>query len=661
MNDPLLPPVLYPRFVYKPVQIIQSIPPNPSVEFLTDLVSNYFFFGYDDNEILTPVMEYLMTKTPPNVIEAIVYNLGFNQLNATIDVFYDLLWYINVVSFNNNNNMEIRSYVSSLDAAQLLIVINETLFQSGSLETYRENTNRAALIFTLISGVSLPYIEKSFLRSKDVTRYPPASVWYITTQMYYFDDKSLGDNPGPYEYLLSQSDSKEENIAVAVNENTVIAIMNHMNIIAPSDQVFNRTPENLIKFTINELKTYRTIFSRSRDFVGQVLDLRTIIENEDIAEAEELLAFYTIGELINKYEPSKNSWTNREELIDIIIDDSQEPELWSKRNKFCNNDNTQNEIDLEAHGNINKNNPEDPTYSYGVQGNYSCYQSGELEGSWMNYENEGFQFRVPDWDDQNPDSIKNFPVASIRRLRRIADQDQRSEAVTNLINKIDIGLLEVSQQSQAIITLKQNYEQLSEDDKSSVNLYLAWIFQLGMTARYWKGLGNEWPLLWVERIPDDNNLRDEYVHLQFMLKDILIRQSSQEARRFVGSLYFINKDLTTDLYSVSDNRVDELLNNIRTANFCLAHASDILLKTSEYTIELLKDTNLDGLNHFLAENLPALLRIEFNGDLSIASMSVEDARERMTQLIDQNVLPPRFDPDQLQETRHFDPQHGMVF
>lgn len=121
--------------------------------------------------------------------------------------------------------------------------------------------------------------------------------------------------------------------------------------------------------------------------------------------------------------------------------------------------------EFERHGDMNKDDPNDTTVSYGVQKNYRCYQLGELVVMFDQYPDE---FRVPDAKPTpgiDPTTrlgyTNEFTLDSIRELKRVlttATSRPRNYNLRGLPEVIDRKLQAFIAEGQRIRRMKASFD-----------------------------------------------------------------------------------------------------------------------------------------------------------------------------------------------------------
>ena len=563
------------------------------------------------------LLGYLMTKVTPQFVADIVTELGFRQLNGSIDVFYNLLWYINVATspYRTNLTADEKAYISGLTIDQLVALLGPQ---------YRGPRDKAALIFAIISGRSAANPGSDTVpRYQEVITYPPASIWLLASKLYNImdeEDELVGVYP-PYLHVALQAPSPIEQLIGAVNVNNVDTLLTQYQIVvSPLNNL--RTPQDKVNYFIDHIGAYRPVFARPANIPAP-----PVLAGKNKKQIKSTLEPYTIKEIVDAYEPMGN-WNTRKELINLIHEEGQDVgSKWSWRHRHCNNDDTMNIMDVEPHGQMNKDDPNDPTLSYGVRGNYRCYQAAELIGSWReDPEDHIFHFRVPDWTKtaidktNNQPLIQDFPIESIRQLRELLRTIPAGYNVRELVTKVNDGLAAAANATVLMRRLMNEYNAKSEQEKGIIRLYLVWLFVYGMWMRFWKGPGYEWPVGWVEGGGGgdrcETGRRDEHIFIQNAVKTAIVLEYEKYPglKQWIESLPLVDYNFRSGEAKIATGgatNIVTILNKIQLGDFCMAHGSDLILKTSYYLIaRILGLTNEGQFNQFIESLLPTLVNIE---------------------------------------------------
>src|SRR5690606_17337303 len=212
---------------------------------------------------------------------------------------------------------------------------------------------------------------------------------------------------------------------------------------------------------------------------------------------------------------------------------------------------TMNIMTGENHGDIDKNDNEDPTLSYGIHKKYQCYQCSELEGSFR-YDNDLFIFEVPDWRT-NGIGIKEFPISSINNLLQLlTNSNNNNIEINKLINKIKEGLKYLSSAKIKQKVLIDKFNTFNDKQKHIIELYFAWMFFYAMYMRFWKGPHYQWPIKQQYFGQTSAPERNEYVYIQHGVKTTIIEmyENDEDLKLWIDSLpkvnfYFDDEDKVT--------------------------------------------------------------------------------------------------------------------
>lgn len=557
---------------------------------------------------LQKVWEYLMYDKSQNKIRTIITKILGTELNDTIDVHYDLFWYLSISNnplHNRLSNKEIK-YIVSLSCEKLRDLLGPS---------YNGPIDRASMLFTCLSGRTVPMYRNN-IRYDQIKQYSPDIIYnlaFIHNKMI-DSEKGAYSVHGPYTYLSMQPVSDIENIMISVNQDNYTEFITQLGI-GPMHGI--TTVSEKISYLIGEISLYHGVFNRPEG-----LNAPPDLQDKNKDEIINILSQYTNLELINTYEP-RTLWTSRSDLINIITDDILGPPKWSIiSTNYCNNDDTINIITGENHSDTNKSDIDDPTLSYGSQKNYRCYQLSELEASFRDYDGI-FMFRVPDWTNTSS-FAKEFPLKSIKQLKSLLESVSTSYNVTSLINKISQGLNILKSASNHIKHLKSQLVNFNSDDLHIIKLYLAWMFNYSMWMRFWPGPGHPWPL---QKVNVNNrsarNLqhrtspleRDEYIFIQNSIRTNIIElyEKNSELKEWIESLPVIYYDFETKESSVATHKIKDIIDQIVIGDYCMGFGSDTILKTAYYYIvHLLDYSEGTPLDEFLNTMMPLLIDIEYN-------------------------------------------------
>lgn len=606
--------------------ILFGITPNIESGDLSGMMGillRHYNLRYKDHKYDT--MEYLMTKASPFDVASIVSLIGFSKLRDQIDVFYNLLWHLYTTSYDdigfNFKSYEI-SYISGLTSEQLLEALPDNYFSNNYPR------DKASLLYTAVARHYRQPINIPQDRYIEVSKYPPAAVWKLAKSYGILSQEQLsflvlgltigelgplrGSRYTPYELVALQPKGTIEEIVTTVNLNNINELINRYGIVLP-----NR--KNMVNDFIDQILDYKSLFLRSPD-LPYPLNLSQYTRKE----TEQALASYTTKELAYAYEPV-DRWKNRTYLIRIIILEREYQDIpqWTWYHYHCKNDNTWNNAQYERHGDVNKDDPNDPTLSYGLKRNYRCFQVTELTNIFTEYND----FQNPDYDRNNTgiDPTTHEPYSqyfsrqSIKELRDLLTEDDEEEAETenanikSLLTVIKRILVEQKDNRIILSRLKEEYDTFNVNQQHIAELFIAWLFIYGMWMRFWKGPGNPWPYN-----PSRDNIciptsRHQHVEIQNYVFRSLSSVYSQDAqvKKWVERLPIASHNFQDDTGKVKRETVISLMPGYLAGTHCMGIGGDLFVQTAYVLITDLLGFNQKGqIDEFLSEMLPELLQVE---------------------------------------------------
>lgn len=536
------------------------------------------------------IWEDLMTNNSESQIKNKLQDILNSDINldADIDVHYNLIWYLCLSNrpFNNRLTLNEKRYILRLNEQEL-----ENLLGAD----YIGNKDRASMIFTALSGQYVPLLKNS--RYETVKNYDPTIIYNLTSNI--FDDGSYSIYP-PYLYLASRPISELENVIINLPRNNNQELIDKLGLIVRNEL----NEEEKYKFIQKELSGYHNVLTRGPDY--PIYQLSSEIDPDEITH---ILSHYTNKELVDEYEPRFN-WTNRYQLIQNIKNDILGIPRWSFVHRFCNNDETMNIITAELHGEVNKDDSDDPTLSYGTHKNYKCYQMSELVGSFR--ENNGiFIFAIPD-------SLNNeeFQLDSIKQLRDLLVDESKCYP---LMAKINEGLNMLDSIEAKLKYIRNQYNGFDSDQQELIKIYLVWMFMDGMWMRFWKGPGNPWPILrtntnriWNRAVHNRTSPqeRDEHVFIQNQIRTQIIEryENDNTLKKWIEDLPVIYYDFETQEAKIAGHTILSVLNNIAIGGHCMGFGADTVVKTAYYYINYMLD--VPNFNSFIRQYIPIINEME---------------------------------------------------
>lgn len=551
----------------------------------------------------------LMLETSSDMLIDIVNELGLKNLSGTIDMFHNLMWYLSysLGPYDNNLNNKEKEYVSGLSEQQLGML-------SG--EKYKGPSDKASMIFAILSGES-PRTYGILRHYEEVKKFNPIAVWILYEQKYVQFDisrKQITDDP-PYVALAKIYEKSnipaEDKIAGAATVHNIDRLIKYYRI-AMSPIIV--TPREKVIYFIKEIMFYKDILSRAEN----VILPPPLLHNKPVYEIKNVINKYTSLELLDGYEPLEN-WENMLQIKnEALFEFGNETPVWKWRHTYCSNDDTENLTDFIPHGEINKDNPEDPTVSFGYPRNYRCYQVSELI-TMFGYNDDGFfKFSVPDYNPLNPmiDPVTRTQIAeefSIDDIENLLDllksTKNRSNLVNVLISKILEGFEEQKNASKTFSNIKSAYNKLTEEEKNLFDVYISWSFLYSLWLRNWKGPGFDFVMRNEHHI--DKNV---YINIQHTIRGLLLLSIEQYPLlyKLIDGLPLIKYDFLTSTATIGKgdlNTITDVMNAIQEGRFCMAQGSDLIHQTMYYLIKIIVN---DDFSTFIAENVNMLINMELD-------------------------------------------------
>lgn len=657
---------------------ISALPPKPI--FLTMQLTNFIATKMIINEVPEWIIGILMMTQDEDSTKAIVrrwlHTDGYIT-NLSTDEQINLIYYMTMSSNPLGSNL------SFTEVYNLTYITNNQQLLDLLGNKYEGPTDKASLIFAILSGTSAPRPNVNDIpRYNLVKNYTTKVAWILATKLYNFlanTDDYIDIYP-PYIHVALQNPSILESIIVAVNEDNVDEFLNTYQIILPTLNT-PRDQTSKVDYFIQEILNYEEVLHRNPN-IGIIESLRGINRQD----AKAMLSPYTIKELVVIYEPI-DEWSNRNELITVILNDANDPPRWSWRNRYCNNNNTMNVITGELHGNTNKNDPEDPTVSYGTQRNYRCYQISELEASFRIYDGV-FKFLVPDWigpqlgEDPIIDSIigqplgEEFSIDSMDQLRNLLRTTPQGYNLGQLENIINTHLTEIRRGNADVQVHFDLYNKMSQNQESEVRLYLAWLFIYGMWMIFWKGPGHPWSTIRVNvtNIEERDQAqrcspqeRDEHIFIQEGVRTLLTERYEQDPAisNWINTIHTISYNFNTNQVNQKTQLLVTLLDSVALGNACMGFAGDTIVQTAYYfIINILQLRTPAAFNDFILAMFPPVLDLErqvvenqlqyiTNPDANhIVTRRHQVLTQRQLELQTPIMNQPAFDPGQMQNNMH---------
>lgn len=532
-----------------------------------------------------------------------------SMVEISDNILFDLCWYLTICDNPTRLGFTVGqiSYILRSTDTQLLDYLGED---------FNGATDRASLLFSTLTGYIVPKIDYSVERYQQIKDYPPQTIYNLAfLQGNIIDEEKKSYKlSGPYIYLSTLQENLVETIIREIDQENYRDLIEKLGI-GPINNISTMSDKDIRKYLQVEVSCYSNIFSRPN-----ALQLPPSLNNIPKEEVMHILSFYTNIELINAYEP-RVKWNSRIDLLSIICDDLLGIPRWSiYSTSYCNNDDSINIITGETHKEINKEDRDDPTLSFGKHKDYSCYQVSELEASFDIHDGI-FVFGNPDW---RPNTVvnKEFSLDSMKQLYELLDKEQQNYNITGLMDKIDSGIKFMKSAKAKMQQLKNKFYDYSDDQKQIVKLYLGWMFLYSMWMRFWKGPGTPWPMI---RVNIENKMsrdkarrsspkeRDEHIFIQDGVKAIIIEmyEKDEELKDFIENLPTIYYDFETLEMTCAVHTIKETLDKISLGDYCMGFGSDTILKTAYcYITCFLGYHEGYALDNFLSKIIPILCDIE---------------------------------------------------
>lgn len=566
------------------------------------------------------------------VYDLIASLLGFDMNGIlSIDQCYNLLGYLRWVHMGKSEKImgPLSQYFNSYDTE----VIRQCLGPN-----YKGQKDPVSIIFAFVTGKTLPDNIIPNSQYHIMKQIPPCIASHLSLIGIHMKIK-----PGerylfspPYIHISEFELSKNiMPIVLSLRMDNVDNLMQKYEVILSP---WNKNPYSKIQYFLEEILLYYDDILTRDENIGPPPD----IDDANIENIRNILKKYTLKEISDAYDPGY-FWTTRDQLIDVIIDESSTIPKWRLRNRYCNNDNTRNASTLVLHGHTKKNNLDNITLSYGVRGNYRCYQVDELIDSFREYDGV-FRFIVPDWTNEsiNPHQRigpidpatglplpEEFPRESITKLYmligliryHILDRDERvpkpGDYIMSILHTIiGEGLRKRSDKSLSV--LKYEYNTFSPEEQDLINLYLAWVFICSMWMRFWLGPKHSWADVRLN-MADEKSLagrrcvptkREKHIDIQRYVYNILmgILHTNVKILQWVNLLPELSYNFETNIITVQPNLLNDVLRGIFFKNACMGYGGDQLIQSS-YGIITSLHPDID-FTQYIAKYYPEISEIE---------------------------------------------------
>jgi hypothetical protein len=579
------------------------------------------------------MMEYLMTMASKDFIRTLIQYLGFTNIGNDNATIYDLLWYLSKSyndPFKTGLTREEIAYISGLSTDKLLEILGPRYVDGA--------TDKASLLFAIISGRKLPISHQTVTaeRYQEVAQYPPEGVFRLITKYYPFgeavtkiDYRQEKMPYGRYFKLMRFAKTTMESIIGMVNENNVDQLISQYGIVLPIIDHERTLDEKIFDFT-QQIFQYDKVLIRSTNIeLPPPPYYKLKSEYWSDGERSRILVQYTTKELLDAYPGVSVNWQDRNDIIrsiNRIVDSGPE---WTVMHTDCKNDNSIT-LDGDPYGTVNKNNPEDPTLSFGYPDYYECYQVSELERFFTRTDQPLFKFLVPDYNPRNVgidpttgepyrDSFKVKEINNLVYVLRELREEHPSKLIDSLIEAIDNGFEKLQEYNERTEKLSEKYNAMNPDQQYLIKLFVAWIFLYGMWMRFWKGPGYLWPTAKIElrqkKEWDDAERceptdRDEHIFIQNSILSGLKEayEKDPQVKEWIETIPVIEYNFTTLQVAISNKSLIEHLDGFLLGEKCMGFGGNEFFSVGYYIAKhVLRVPDFD---QFIAEMLPPLLDME---------------------------------------------------
>jgi hypothetical protein len=504
---------------------------------------------------------------------------------------------------------DVFTYLSGLSVEEMIRLVNG-LGYSGSFD-------KPSLTFSILTGKNNDIVDITSERYYLIHSLKPPLIRSLFYKYY-----DLGDSPavmGPYNILSSIPQGIMEPFLIFAS-NDVDSYKKVIKRLGSLQKGTGSLPQRMETLS-NNLKYLESTVDRP----SGLLDPPDLYGVDPIA-ANTILLQYTDVELERFYEVTFPF--SRKNFIEMIVRDSKKPK-WTLKHKRCGNDDKYNPVLLEKRGESNKDDPNDPTVSYGNIRYRFCYQMSELAQTFKETET-GFRFLNPDSVEIGVPSVNgvggiaanplpDFPVASIRKLLKLLDPYSGIKQEQELIKVIQNGLASFSKARDVVSSLRSDFSSMDDIQKEYVKRYLVWLFAFGMYNRYWAGPGTPFPHKWNYTEEDQTQCNREAIVLkqQPFLDDLLnsianISFKDGTLRDWIlllpriklywssGNVSLIKADQPPD--TPLDQRLDLIYGVISLTlkgKNCQSEASDVSIENSYHYLVNFLDVDIKGFNDLL--------------------------------------------------------------
>ena len=226
---------------------------------------------------------------------------------------------------------------------------------------------------------------------------------------------------------------------------------------------------------------------------------------------------------------------------------------------------------------------------YGLLNKYRIYEIEELQLAFGYASRDNFLFRIPERPQQT------FHIRAIEQLQSLLKQQQTGSEncmITQLVNTIYRGIIEVQNKSEYDRTLFRMISPLPESQKKLISASLLQLFHCGMYMRRWKGPGHPYPV----------TLRDTRIEFE---PDQLTHEALLEWTKITDALPEHPQRICHEMRMVEYHGYDITRHNpcaknyvqsIQSGQRCIRVASTIFISTGYYYLWVLFNETIQGVD-----------------------------------------------------------------
>ncbi len=617
------------NFIIEYKSFIKTKSPSELKELSEDLYPSngrYIFVDFLKNPIVKIDETLLINKIDTYTItQAIVQKYRFIKSDAQIIDCIDFLYFATLDVLDNiliqignypTNNLTYDDKIC-LITWHILFQTNYLFEQDPEFSVYLQSVDYAtiksrivgdykyandyATIFWIINTKFKPPISEDHYNNKylQVSKLSGPEIHYL----------SYVHHPLPtskYRYIaLCKKENLLENYILALNLSENLSIVkNNLGIIIPPNIKISE-----IEYLKKNLIHYEKILIRKKESGLPPIGRCTILDLQWYTDAE-LFCFYDLN-LIKTFD-------NRIDLLQRIMYYLKTQHFWHLEYKKSANPNMHAIMCEERLSEL-----DNPIICFGNLLYYKAYNLDELEESFKHYDEDGFRFKVPDGNGYTPD----FSVSEIHKLINFLKLTFQGK-YTNFIERVLQGILFLGNINTRLVKFKDYCKEKEFED--TLVKFCNIIFILSMKMKKWKGVGEPYPLEWKEDInveilkTRDNNTEtalSEYIQFLDSLSGPLKIKICQIPR--------ISYNFKTEEMRIGYETINVILEYVANGDFCLAHASDILLQSVYIIWTKVLCFTLERINKELKKYL-------------------------------NNEIQPNFDPKSVTTTGHRDPYNKLI-